>query len=206
MRRIWIFLLSLSLFLVIWSFWPAEKIDVQQSLKYPVEEASVVNCDLLEDFLAHDIHWRYPSYLNKSEMARMTITFESQNKDARDYGEDGKGAACTMTVQAVMNMPFAEIYPAQSAIEPFTGLERQSFIFEIIPNRERQYIQGDLLISVNVLEAETDREEHFLIHVVPIEIKVRSLAGIPPHLVRVFGLALPSLLFLIRMINDRFER
>ena len=81
-------------------------------------------------------------------------------------------------------------------------LERKSQVVGEKPTGRTDISLG-LKASVNIANTEID---HYLLYAIPIQMKIRTLVGIRPDMVRVFSTAAFIFLLIVRLANFQIER
>lgn len=194
MRKIIILLISLPIAgVLVWPLWINPK--VERTYIYDSENGlfDPLVCGLDASLKDTRLTVAYPKSINKGGLAQIEIwpvfNWVNENSDAK---------SCNWAFEVLLQMDHAFITPRETIIQPVTAAADQVMKFEIRARESPRVLEGRLWIYVlsgGEGLAMTDRTPLF---VIPLEIEVRSLFGVPPGWASSASFAILALLALLR--------
>lgn len=175
---IWLMILPVALF--VWTIIPLP--DQTQHMRVNAQFVTgeqVESCPLLNRLLDYDFKVTLPAKVWQSQNAFIIINLarveDSQTQITRD--------TCSRALETRLVLEDVTIQPGSTVIEPFIGADDQSFLFTINTTTAND-AKGQLWIFADIYDASTGTSQHLPLFVVPVEIEVRSMLGLPPDVVR----------------------
>lgn len=145
-----------------------------------------------------------PAYIDKLGSGTIILKLERKNQV---NGENPTGwLGSSLGLEASVNIANTQIFPGRSTVIPFVGQNEMKFEFVVSPYKNANKLGGDVFISMDMQVLETGEIDHYLLYAIPIQMKIRTLVGIRPDIVRVFSTATFIFLLIVRLVNFQIER
>ena len=194
----------MDVFLIGWSYLPVRKSIVKSTLLIPETNSYSSDSNLVDTKFEYILQTITPEYIDK--LGSGTIILELERK-SQVVGEKPTGRTdISLGLKASVNIANTEIYPGRSTVMPFVGQNEMKFEFVVSPSNNANQLGGDVLISMDMQDLLTGEIDHYLLYAIPIQMKIRTLVGIRPDMVRVFSTAAFIFLLIVRLANFQIER
>ena len=203
-KATWLCLIIMDVFLIGWSYLPVRKSIVESTLLIPETNSYSSDSNLVDTKFEYILQTITPEYIDK--LSSGTIILELERK-SQVVGEKPTGRTdISLGLKASVNIANTEIYPGRSTVMPFVGQNEMKFEFVVSPSNNANQLGGDVLISMDMQDLLTGEIDHYLLYAIPIQMKIRTLVGIRPDMVRVFSIAASIFLLIVRLANFQIER
>jgi len=203
-KATWLCLIIMDVFLIGWSYLPVRKSIVESTLLIPETSSLSSDSNLVDTKFEYILQTITPEYIDK--LSSGTIILELERK-SQVVGEKPTGrTGSSLGLKASVNIANTEIYPGRSTVMPFVGQNEMKFEFVVSPSNDANQLGGDVLISMDMQDLLTGEIDHYLLYAIPIQMKIRTLVGIRPDMVRVFSTAAFIFLLIVRLANFQIER
>ena len=177
----WVFLLAFSAILI-GSYWPLpEKVQVLRINQAYLDDEQIAACPQLTALLDYDLQLAVPEKVWRSEESQIELDIYpiKKIKSPISTGSD----SCNLTLEIKLDMDNLRIEPGDRIVVPFKGDFDQTFTFNITPYSTEK-AEGELWISADIYGAGGKQQSHMPLFVIPLEVEVVSIFGLPPIIVR----------------------
>ena len=200
----WLCLIIMDVFLIGWSYLPVRKSIIESTLLIPEINSYSSDSNLVDTKFEYILQTITPEYIDKLGSGTIILKLE---RTSQVVGEKPTGrTGSSLGLKASVNIANTEIYPGRSTVMPFVGQNEMKFEFVVSPSNNANQLGGDVLISMDMQDLLTGEIDHYLLYAIPIQMKIRTLAGIRPDMVRVFSTAAFIFLLIVRLANFQIER
>lgn len=192
----------LSISLIIWSLWPLPQTRRTMTIDPDfVDSEKLDECGLFSQLLDYEFELVYPRALWKAESSQVLLTLRraSAEANAPSSASDAAGA-CSLALETRLILSNLHSEPGDTILEPFVGADTQSFVYTISP-LQNGVAKGEFWIYAVSGEAGSGASQRLPLFAVPMEMRVWTLFGQPPALVRYL-----SLLVLLILIAISFRQ
>jgi len=203
-KATWLCLIIMDVFLIGWSYLPVRKSIVESTLLIPETNSLSSDSNLVDTKFEYILQTITPEYIDKLSSGTIILKLE---RKSQVVGEKPTGrTGSSLGLKASVNIANTEIYPGRSTVMPFVGQNEMKFEFVVSPSNDANQLGGDVLISMDMQDLLTGEIDHYLLYAIPIQMKIRTLVGIRPDMVRVFSTAAFIFLLIVRLANFQIER
>jgi len=203
-KATWLCLIIMDVFLIGWSYLPVRKSIVESTLLIPETSSLSSDSNLVDTKFEYILQTITPEYIDKLSSGTIILKLE---RKSQVVGEKPTGrTGSSLGLKASVNIANTEIYPGRSTVMPFVGQNEMKFEFVVSPSNDANQLGGDVLISLDMQDLLTGEIDHYLLYAIPIQMKIRTLVGIRPDMVRVFSTAAFIFLLIVRLANFQIER
>jgi len=203
-KATWLCLIIMDVFLIGWSYLPVRKSIVESTLLIPKTNSYRSDSNLVDTKFEYILQTITPEYIDKLSSGTIILKLE---RKSQVVGEKPTGrTGSSLGLKASVNIANTEIYPGRSTVMPFVGQNEMKFEFVVSPSNDANQLGGDVLISMDMQDLLTGEIDHYLLYAIPIQMKIRTLVGIRPDMVRVFSTAAFIFLLIVRLANFQIER
>jgi hypothetical protein len=200
----WLCLIIMDVFLIGWSYLPVRKSIVESTLLISEINSYSSHSNLVDTKFEYILQTITPEYIDKLSSGTIILKLE---RKSQVVGEKPTGrTGSSLGLKASVNIVNTEIYPGRSTVMPFVGQNEMKFEFVVSPSNNANQLGGDVLISMDMQDLLTGEIDHYLLYAIPIQMKIRTLVGIRPDMVRVFSTAAFIFLLIVRLANFQIER
>jgi hypothetical protein len=200
----WLCLIIMDVFLIGWSYLPVRKSIVESTLLISEINSYSSHSNLVDTKFEYILQTITPEYIDKLSSGTIILKLE---RKSQVVGEKPTGrTGSSLGLKASVNIVNTEIYPGRSTVMPFVGQNEMKFEFVVSPSNNANQLGGDVLISMDMQDLLTGKIDHYLLYAIPIQMKIRTLVGIKPDMVRVFSTAAFIFLLIVRLANFQIER
>lgn len=200
----WLCLIIMDVFLIGWSYLPVRKSIVESTLLIPETNSLSSDSNLVDTKFEYILQTITPEYIDKLGSGTIILKLE---RTSQVVGEKPTGrTGSSLGLKASVNIANTEIYPGRSTVMPFVGQNEMKFEFVVSPSNNANQLGGDVLISMDMQDLLTGEIDHYLLYAIPIQMKIRTLVGIRPDMVRVFSTAAFIFFLIVRLANFQIER
>ena len=203
-KATWLCLIIMDVFLIGWSYLPVRKNIVKSMLLIPETNSYSSDGNLTDTKFEYILQTITPAYIDKLSSGTIILELERKNQVNGEKPTDWTNSS--LGLKASVNIANTEIYPGRSTVMPFVGQNEMKFEFVVSPSNNANQLEGDVLISMDMQDLLTGKIDHYLLYVIPIQMKIRTLVGIRPDTVRVFSTAAFIFLLIVRLANFQIER
>jgi hypothetical protein len=197
MAGVWIlFILFLGIFF--WSFLPAPIAEKSYPVEFNQPILQYQDCQIENIFEKITFQTKHPTFVNFGSLANFKVILHKKFA-VNSSSEIG----CTYNVELLLEMEDALIKPNNRLIQPVADSKSQLFIFEVQPVKYERRKAGELWIYWNSTSPGTQAANRLPLFVIPVEIEIRSLFGIPSIWVRIGSLAAIFILLILKILNQR---
>jgi hypothetical protein len=198
----WLCLIIMDVFLIGWSYLPVRKSIVESTLLIPETNSLSSDSNLVDTKFEYILQTITPEYIDKLNSGTIILKLE---RKSQVVGEKPTGrTGSSLGLKASVNIANTEI--GRSTVMPFVGQNEMKFEFVVSPSNNANQLGGDVLISMDMQDLLTGEIDHYLLYAIPIQMKIRTLVGIRPDMVRVFSTAAFIFLLIVRLANFQIER
>lgn len=179
----------------IWSLWPLpEAHQVYKVVGDYIDSDLIDDCPTLTGMVGANVELDYPEKIWRSETAEILLSIYPEQTQ---YIADGDTkSVCNLTLEATLAVSDLRIEPGERIVVPFSGVNSQTLIFSIT-SYSNNSVAGKLWISADAYDIEGQSIGRVPMFVIPLEIEVISIFGLPPTIARygcVFALMLQLLI------------
>jgi hypothetical protein len=197
MAGVWIlFILFLGIFF--WSFFPAPIAEKSYPVEFNQPILQSQDCQIEKIFEKITFQTKHPAFVNFGSLANFKVILHKEFA-VNSSSEIG----CTYNVELLLEMEDALIKPNNRLIQPVADSKSQLFIFEVQPVKYERRKAGELWIYWNSTSPGTQAANRLPLFVIPVEIEIRSIFGIPSIWVRIGSLAAIFILLILKILNQR---
>lgn len=169
---------------------------------FPVDSRPLIflnqDCQIDRTLKNITFHTKYPAFLYFGETAKFEVFVEKELLTNISSAND-----CKYAFEIYLEMSNAFIAPNNRVIQPAADSYDQLFIFEIQPADFKRVKAGDLWIYIITTPPDAKSVNRLPLFVIPVEIKLRSLLGIPLPWLRLVSLSVVFTLLIARALNLR---
>ena len=170
--------------LLIWSFWPLPKNNqVMQINQSYIDAEQLEQCPSLARLLEYEFELLYPEKIWRSEENQISLALNRPLTQASMVENDRESNLCNLTLEVKLDIDNLLVSPGDRIIDPFTGQDSQTFNFNITPYGSG-VAEGELWISADIYDGSGIYQTHVPLFVIPLEIEIVSIIGLPPTIVR----------------------
>ena len=184
--------IALSIITWAWSIWPSEKVESVFFASKPTELMETKNdCDSLGQLFNSSFDVRYPKNLRYFEQDFLALTINPGQPNLKLHEDN-----CAVVLEAFLDISDVDIKPGPRIINPISANSHQMISFQITADRRTESIEGNLWIHANMtdkLEA-TYTEKRIPLFVIPIQIELIDVLGIPFQVLRLILMSVALLL------------
>jgi hypothetical protein len=185
-----IVLTVISIFLIVWSFWPPA--NTRQTLTVNpelIESDGLPDCAPLSRLLDYEFELVTPRALWKTQSSTilMTMSRVSANADEADEMLIGSNEVCSLALETRLSVTNVHSEPGDTIIQPFVGADTQSFVFTISPLASG-IVSGKLWVYADIRDIATGEGQSLPLFTIPLNLPVWTILGQPPVLVRYVSL------------------
>jgi hypothetical protein len=196
------FWIVLFLFLVIffWSLLPTPIVEKSFPVDFNQPIFQNQDCRIDRTYRVITFHIKYPAALYFGNRALIEMLVQ------KELVSDGSPAnGCRRALEMHLDMGDVSVEPKDRLIQPLTDIEDQFFIYEIQPIVHKRTRTGDLWIYLNSTTPDNQGVNRLPLFVIPIEIELRSLLGIPLLWLRLGSITAIFVLLIVKNLNLRSE-
>jgi hypothetical protein len=195
-----ILVLFIGLGLFLWTVIPGGSIEKIYSLNPEISLFSEKHeCRLYEDLLKSKFILRYPQAIRFKEYQEFVIINEKENSNLENNKNSDTNRSCVVSLEVWIDGEGYLLEPGFRIIESYTDFRTQKFIFKVTPLAAHVQ-KGTLWIGAIVSNKQEKLGKRIPLFAIPFAIRVESLFGISPKIIRSIALvlmilALPILIF-----------
>ena len=160
----------------------------------------VKDCSLLNDLLMSEFIVDYSRVIRYKESGKMIVTINSSIPEADSNFRNNPSESCAISLEVWIDGHEILIEPGNRSFESYAVTRTQNFIFEITP-LAAQVEKGTIWIHTIILNKNDAMTERIPLFAIPFTVRVKSLYGIPPKIIRVFGIVLIGMACLSLLLN-----
>ncbi len=197
MAGVWIFFI-LFLGIFFWSFLPVPGIEKTFPVDFSQPIFQYQDCQIENTFERITFQIKHPAFVNFGSPANFEVILHKEFA-----GNSSSEIGCTYTVELLLEMEDALIEPNNRLIQLVADSKSQLFVFEVQPVKYERRKAGELWIYWNSTSPGTQAANRLPLFVIPVEIEIRSLFGIPLIWLRIGTLAAIFILLILKKLNHR---
>lgn len=176
-------LVLVIIFLLCWSIWPMPiQTQVLRINEDYITQIDGYECALVDQLLDYSFELRIPQKIWKSEMDYIQLDLQ-RDSDSGTASEFLKDINCNLTVEAKIQADNLFVETGSRIIATFNGIDAQTFLFNISASGA-QPAEGQLWIAADVYDASGQIVKHLPLFIIPFQVEVVSILGLPPTIVR----------------------
>lgn len=194
-----------------WSVWPlpvaTQELRINQEYIAAIAADNDYDCPLLDQLLDYSFELQIPEkiWISGTDYILLNLQrIDLQQTDLQQTEETSPGAAdgdsCSLTLEARLDVDRLDVRRGTRVIAPFVGADAQTMLFEIGAS-DSGTASGELWIAADIYDSSAELAGHLPLFVIPVEIKVVSIFGLPPVMMRY--LCLLVLMILLAIILRR---
>jgi hypothetical protein len=201
-----ILVLSIGLGLFLWTVIPAGSIEKIFSLNPEISLYSEKHeCRLYEDLLKSKFIVRFPKAIRFKEYQEFVIINENDNINLENKKNSETNGSCVVSLEVWIDGEGYLIEPGFRIIESFTDFRTQKFIFKVTPLAAHVQ-KGTLWIGAIVSNKQDNLGKRIPLFAIPFAIRVESLFGISPKIIRGIALVLMILALLLLYLRKNLNK
>lgn len=189
MAGLWI-LVIFFLGIFFWSIIPAPNIENSYSVDFsrPLFQNQV--CPIEDSFPTITLNAKHPAFLHFGSKATFEVLVIKENAYGLKHEDD-----CDFSLELLLDLRSISIEPNDRLIQPLVDDQDQLFVYELQAGALDGKQEGDLWVYLISTSPDVQSPNRTPLFVIPVEIEIRSLLGIPMLWLRL--VSLPAIFLLI---------
>ena len=199
MAGLWILVL-LVLGILTWSLWPSPIIhdSYKTSLDQPFITEQPCRVDKIFDGISFNL--TYPEFTNSDSVFYIDLLVRKEISD-QNLLLNG----CDYALELLLDFPYSRIMPGSRLIQPLDKNATQEFLFSVHINSRNPKEKGTLWIYLVSKDLSEEAETKVPLFVIPVEVGVRNLIGIPVKWIQYAGFALVIILLFVIFFTKKLK-
>ena len=199
-------LLLLGLGVYWWSINPLGRVNEAYSINpYSSFFTEEKDCSLINDLLVSEFIVDYPRAIRYKESGEMIITINNSTPDGKSNYSNNPSGICAISLEVWIDVRDILIEPGNRSFEPFADSRTQYFIFEITPLAARLE-KGTIWIHAIITNKNDAITKRIPLFAIPFNVRVKSLYGIPPKIIRIFDIVFTVMAWLSLLLNIKLNK
>jgi len=175
-----------------WSIWPGQKVERIFFVSTPNELIQNKNdCVSLGKLINSSFSVRYPKFLRYLDQDSLVMIINPDQSFVEKSGEK-----CAVVLETYLDVQDADIRPGARIFEPISSNPNQMITYQITADRRTKNIEGNLWIHAIVTfnRQMTHTEQRIPLFVIPLQIGLIDVLGIPFQFLRLIFICLAVML------------
>jgi len=199
MAGLWI-LVIFFLGIFFWSIIPAPNIENSFSVDFsrPLFQNQV--CPIEDSFPTITLNAKHPAFLHFGSKATFEVLVIKENAYGLKHEDD-----CDFSLELLLDLSDISVKPNDQLIQPLVNGLNQIFVYDLQAGDLERKQEGDLWVYLTSKSPDAQSPNRTPLFVIPVEIEIRSLLGIPMLWLRLVSLSAIILLISLKVFVGRLR-
>jgi len=186
--------MAICITVAIWSIWPSG--EMKQSLTFQDQSNTLsvgMACPNLIQLINSQVTIQIPRFVRYMDSDVISLTIIPGKSEA-EQGQD----ECAVVLEVNLDIPGLKIEPGAHIFLPLTGSQQiRNLFFQVTGDQRKNAFDGNIWIYANITANQNGNRKALRVplYVIPVEIKLKDLFGIPYSYLKFGSLLILLLLF-----------
>jgi hypothetical protein len=162
----------------------------------------VPRCDRFDQLLASEFILEYPQSVGYSGSGKVVVTIQHAIETSTVKKESNEPSDCTVALEIEIETQKLLIEPGNKIRALFNGVSAQEFRFQLSPLAHER-VKGIIWIYSIISQEKVNPSMRTPLFAIPFEIRVKSLFGIAPSLIKTISQTLGIAAGIMLLLNNK---